>query len=351
MQENNTSYQLVKKYYSIVGFSSKNYVREFLWALHPKWRAKVTAIEESKDLTSLSLDELIGNLKVYEVLIKNDSDIVKGKREQYRSLTLKAKKESIDEDSSTSDSEDEEYAMAVRDFKKFFKRRERFVRQPHDERKVSQRNKYDKNRKGERKCFTCGDSNHLIGECPKLSRSYNQRAFVGESWSDSDKDEEEKTKDEKCLMAKASNEVPSETNFFSDDQSSLDEKDLDNEYNRLCKIGKFEQWQFRIQQYLQHEHYAPWEVIEFDDSYVVPANTTDTTNSDKSGRTLTLTAEDMQRKKNDVKARTTLLLSLPDEHQLRFSKYKTTKELWAAILNTFGGNEATKKMKKNLLKQ
>nr|GFA02344.1 hypothetical protein [Tanacetum cinerariifolium] len=50
-------------------------------------------------------------------------------------------------------------------------------------------------------------------------------------------------------------------------------------------------------------------------------------------------------------ARTTLLLSLPDEHQLRFSKYKTTRELWAAILKTFGGNEATKKRKKNLLKQ
>nr|GFA06079.1 ribonuclease H-like domain-containing protein [Tanacetum cinerariifolium] len=92
-------------------------------------------------------------------------------------------------------------------------------------------------------------------------------------------------------------------------------------------------------------------VIEFGDSYVVPANTTDTTNSDKSGRTLTLTAEDMQRKKNDVKVRTTLLLSLPDEHQLRFSKYKTAKELWATILKTFGGNEATKKTKKNLLKQ
>ncbi|GJR23544.1 hypothetical protein Tco_0972071 [Tanacetum coccineum] len=46
------------------GYSSKNYVRKFLRALHPKWRAKVTTIEESKDLTSLSLDELIGNLNV-----------------------------------------------------------------------------------------------------------------------------------------------------------------------------------------------------------------------------------------------------------------------------------------------
>ncbi|GJV51203.1 hypothetical protein Tco_1446944 [Tanacetum coccineum] len=110
------------------GFSSKNYVRKFLRALHPKWRAKVTAIEESKDLTSLSLDELIGNLKVYEVIIKKDSEMVKDKREQIRSLALKAKKESSDEDCSTSDSEDEEYAMAVKKFKKFFKRRGRFAR-------------------------------------------------------------------------------------------------------------------------------------------------------------------------------------------------------------------------------
>nr|GEW17751.1 hypothetical protein [Tanacetum cinerariifolium] len=44
----------------------------------------------------------------------------------------------------------------------------------------------------------------------------------------------------------------------------------------------------------------------------------------------------MQKRRNDVKARTTLLLALPDEHQLRFSKYKTAQELWAAILKTFG---------------
>ncbi|GJQ89332.1 ribosomal protein L7Ae/L30e/S12e/Gadd45 [Tanacetum coccineum] len=172
------------------------------------------AIEESKDLTSLSLDELIGNLKVYEVIIKKDSEMVKGKREQNRSLALKAKKESSDEDSLTSDSEDEEYAMAMRDFKKFFKRRGIF-------------------------CFKCGDPNHLIGECPKLSRNYNQRAFVGGSWSDSDEDEEEKTNNEKCFMAKASNEVFFETEFFSDDLSSLDEKDLDSEYNRLCKVAVY----------------------------------------------------------------------------------------------------------------
>ncbi|GJW37658.1 hypothetical protein Tco_0060578 [Tanacetum coccineum] len=67
---------------------------KFLRALHPKWCAKVMTIEESKDLTSPSLNEHIGNLKVYEVIIKNDSEMVKSKREQNRSLTLKGKKKS-----------------------------------------------------------------------------------------------------------------------------------------------------------------------------------------------------------------------------------------------------------------
>ncbi|GJS83005.1 hypothetical protein Tco_0749546 [Tanacetum coccineum] len=130
------------------GYSSKNYVRKFLRALHLKWRAKVTTIEDLKDLTSLSLDELIGNLKVHEMIIKKESEIVKAKGER-KSLALKANKESSDEECSTSESKDEDYAMAVRDFKKFFKRRDK-----------------------------------------------NQRTFVGGSWSDSGEEDDEKVKDE-----------------------------------------------------------------------------------------------------------------------------------------------------------
>ncbi|GJW06537.1 putative nucleotidyltransferase, ribonuclease H [Tanacetum coccineum] len=147
-----------KSRYAGDGYSSKNYVRKFLRALHPKWRAKVMPIEESKDLTSLSLDELIGNLKVYEMIIKKDSEIIKAKGER-KSLALKAKKESSDEECSTSRSKDEEYAMAVRDFKKLFKRRGRFVRQPQNNKKMFQRSRDDKNGKGDRKCFRCGNPN------------------------------------------------------------------------------------------------------------------------------------------------------------------------------------------------
>ncbi|GJS87636.1 putative reverse transcriptase domain-containing protein [Tanacetum coccineum] len=125
------------------GYSSKNYVRKFLRALHSKWRAK-------------------------------------------------AKKESSDEECLTSGGEDEEYVMAVRDFKKFFKRRGRFVRQPRNDKKTFQRNRDDKNGKSERKCFRCEEPNHLIGECLKRPRDKNQRAFIGGSWSDSGEEDDEK---------------------------------------------------------------------------------------------------------------------------------------------------------------
>ncbi|GJZ88125.1 copia protein, partial [Tanacetum coccineum] len=189
------------------GFSSKNCVRKFLRALHPKWRAKVTTIEESKNLTTLPLDELIGNLKVYEEVIKKDLETVKGKKEQSRSLALKVKKEVSDEDNSSSDSEDEEYAMAVKEFKKFFKRRGRFIRQPRGDRTTFQRSRNDGYGKSERKCFRCGDPNHLIGECSKPPKNNYQKAFIGGAWSDNREDEVEKAKDETCLVAQASDEI------------------------------------------------------------------------------------------------------------------------------------------------
>ncbi|GKF22888.1 hypothetical protein Tco_0075210, partial [Tanacetum coccineum] len=111
-------------------FSSRNHVRKFLRILPTKWRPKVTAIEESKDLSTLSLDELIGNLKVYEVVLEKDLEVSKNKKEKYKSLALKARQVLSEEDASSSDNNNEEYALVVRDFKKFFRRRGKFVRQP-----------------------------------------------------------------------------------------------------------------------------------------------------------------------------------------------------------------------------
>ncbi|GJT84096.1 alpha/beta hydrolases superfamily protein [Tanacetum coccineum] len=145
--------------------------------------------------------------EIYEEVIKKDFETVKGKKEQSRSLALKVKKEVSDEDNSSSDSEDEEYAMAVKEFKKFFKRRGRFVRQPRGDRKTFQRSRNDGYGKSERKCFRCGDPNHLIGECSKPPKNNDQREFIGGAWSDNGEDEVGKTKDETCLVAQAPDEI------------------------------------------------------------------------------------------------------------------------------------------------
>ncbi|GKE39315.1 zf-CCHC domain-containing protein, partial [Tanacetum coccineum] len=191
-------------------------------ALPTKWRLKVTAIEESNDLSTLPLDEFIGNLKVYEVVLEKDSEISKSKKEKYKLFALKERKVLSEEEVSSSDSEDEEYAMVVRDFKKLFRRRRKFVCQPHDDKKNFRKIKEDKKEKEDRRCFKCGDPNHFISDCPK--HSYNdQKAFVVRCWSDS---EDDSKKEEICLMALDNNEALSDTLYYS--SSSLDNESLQN---------------------------------------------------------------------------------------------------------------------------
>nr|GFA14002.1 retrovirus-related Pol polyprotein from transposon TNT 1-94 [Tanacetum cinerariifolium] len=132
--------------------------------------------------------------------MEKDTEIYRGKKERVKSIALKAKKESSDDETSTSISDDNEYAMAVRNFKKFFRRKGKFVRQPREEKK-SFRQRDEKKGKSDRKCFRCGDPNHLIGDCPKPPRNKDQKAFIGGSWSDSENDAEDKTNNETCLMA------------------------------------------------------------------------------------------------------------------------------------------------------
>nr|GEY74524.1 zf-CCHC domain-containing protein/UBN2 domain-containing protein [Tanacetum cinerariifolium] len=157
-------------------FSSRNHVRKFLRALPTKWRPKMTAIEEFKNLLTLS-DKLIGNLKVYEVVLEKDLEVSKNKKEKYKSLALKARQVLSEDDASSSDSNDEEYAMAVRDFKKFFTRRGKFVQQPYDDKKNLLKAKEDKQQKEDRRCFKCCDQNHFISDYPKHSFD-DLKAFV-----------------------------------------------------------------------------------------------------------------------------------------------------------------------------
>ncbi|GJY10074.1 ribonuclease H-like domain-containing protein [Tanacetum coccineum] len=79
-----------------------------------------------------------------------------------------------------------------------------------------------------------------------------------------------------------------------------------------------------------------------------------TTNADGTSTSLIpgpVTADKKTQKKNDVNARSMLLMLLLNEHLLTFNQYKDAKTLFAAIQTRFGGNDATKKTRKTFLKQ
>ncbi|GJY60856.1 hypothetical protein Tco_0461513 [Tanacetum coccineum] len=114
-------------------------------------------------------------------------------------------------------------------------------------------------------------------------------------------------------------------------------------------------WKLRIEQYFQVQDYALWDVIENGKSFKSFKPVAQTTiNADGTSTSLRpgpVTTQEKAQKKNNVKVRSMLLMTLPNEHLMTFNQYKDAKTLFAAIQTRFGGNEATKKTQKTLLKQ
>ncbi|KAI3807516.1 hypothetical protein L1987_23446 [Smallanthus sonchifolius] len=134
----------------------------------------------------------------------------------------------------------EEYAMAVKNIKKFFRRKGKFVRQPKNDiksfnKKSSHDEKKDKS-KDERRCFRCGYLNHFIQDCPKPPNKDNKNnAFISGAWSDSGGEHDE-TKEDKCLMALGINEVHSNSTYYSDELIE-NYDNLKMQYDGLCDLS------------------------------------------------------------------------------------------------------------------
>ncbi|GKC12778.1 hypothetical protein Tco_1009560, partial [Tanacetum coccineum] len=120
----------------------------------------------------------------------------------------------------------------------------------------------------------------------------------------------------------------------------------------ILKQGEYDMWRLRIGQYFHVQDYALWDVIENGNAFKLVPQTT--TNADGSSTSLIpgpATTEEKVQKKNDVKARSMLLMAHPNEHLMTFNQYKDCQTLFAAIQTRFGSNEATKKTQKTILKQ
>ncbi|GJZ01435.1 hypothetical protein Tco_0519396 [Tanacetum coccineum] len=114
----------------------------------------------------------------------------------------------------------------------------------------------------------------------------------------------------------------------------------------VLNLREFELWKMRIEQYFLMTDYALWEVIVNGDS-PPPKRTVDGVEQTYPPTT----TEEKLARKNELKARGTLLMALPNEHQLKFNTYKCAKTLMDATEKRFRGNKESKKTQKTLLKQ
>ncbi|GJX06477.1 hypothetical protein Tco_0194409 [Tanacetum coccineum] len=115
----------------------------------------------------------------------------------------------------------------------------------------------------------------------------------------------------------------------------------------ILKKGKYTLWSMRMEQSLTNTDYALWQVFMNGDE---PVQTT----KDENGVETEIppkTAQALLQRQRERKAKSILILAIPDEYQLRFHDIKHAKTLWATIKSRFGGNVESKKMQKIVLKQ
>ncbi|GKF20194.1 hypothetical protein Tco_0068832 [Tanacetum coccineum] len=114
----------------------------------------------------------------------------------------------------------------------------------------------------------------------------------------------------------------------------------------MLKPGEYEIWRTRIEQYIQMIDYALQEVIENGATLpkikIVEGLMTEM---------LITTVEEKAQRRLKVNDRSTLMMGIPNEHQLKLNSIKDAKKLLEAVEKRFGRNEATKKTQRNLFKQ
>ncbi|RHN74566.1 putative transcription factor interactor and regulator CCHC(Zn) family [Medicago truncatula] len=172
--------QILKK-----GYVASDHVRKILRSLPARWRSKVTAIEEVKDLNTLSVEDLVNSLKVHEISLNEHEPSKKSKfialpSKGKSSKALKAVK--YEEELSDGDSDEdptEKMSMLSNKLEYLAKKNKKFM---------SKKGGYKNSKKEDQKgCFNCKKPEHFIADCPELQKekskdkskksSFNTRKF------------------------------------------------------------------------------------------------------------------------------------------------------------------------------
>ncbi|KAL5561894.1 hypothetical protein UlMin_031641 [Ulmus minor] len=219
------SCKTAKDIWNTLEYTTSEMVRKILRSLPKQWEAKVTAIQEAKDLSKLPLDELIGSLMTHEITMnQNLEDGVKTEKEKNLAFS-----------SSTSyDDGEKDIALLAKRFKKFLKydrkNRRKFIKEVDEHPKQS-----------EVICYECNKPGHYRSECPQLKQG-RKKAMLA-TWDDSDSSDSESEKDEcanVCFMTIHDEVINSEldSSNFSFDELLDAFEELHTEFEILISKNK-----------------------------------------------------------------------------------------------------------------
>ena len=184
--------------------SEPKIIRKVLRSLPERFHAKITSIEESKDIDKIPLTELVGNLQTYELGLTRI-----GKSSKSKSMALKAKSSDTEDSSDDEDSKMKPYI--TRKFKKFMKNANgKGFGKDRRQSSSSQFKSQDKGKKHARdggqytvptgpKCFRCQRFGHMKHECPTYLKSIGKSKALAATLSDTELEDDSNNEDNRIL--------------------------------------------------------------------------------------------------------------------------------------------------------
>ena len=236
-------------------------VRKVLRSLPERFHAKITAIEESKDINKIPLIGLVGNLQTYELGLTRIGKSGKGK-----SMALKAKSSDTEESSDDDDSKMKSYI--TRQFKKFMKNANgKDFGKDRRQSSYSQFKSQDKGKKDAKdgsqytvptgpKCFGCQGFGHMKYECPTYLKSIGKSKALATTLSDTELEDDSDNEDDGILNAFTTTVNP--TNGIVEDvveeeelveskfEKMDDQDDIHTAYEKLYKLFEKHEKLYRL---------------------------------------------------------------------------------------------------------
>ncbi|MQL94020.1 hypothetical protein Taro_026678 [Colocasia esculenta] len=229
-------------------FTEYELVRKILRSLTPIWHTKAIVVEESRNLSTTTVDQLIGSLMTYELGLKRTDDDVKKKKSLALKSSPSVKESTEEEESSSSENDSNESTLLTRKFRKFLRKEGKGFLKRRPQVDNSSKQKQFANKSSNRVvCYNCRKLGHVKPKCPDAQKKIQPkwkknkpRAMIG-TWSEEEEDEEEENSEDEdeskiCLMARESSNNSINSNNFLNLCSDSDDEELSyDELKILCE--------------------------------------------------------------------------------------------------------------------